>query len=141
VLVVSLRMGGASIPEVCPTCGHGIKYGQFCSNSFHCCRACVWEAGIRTIICQDCAAEGVTPYILKLAALIISYEMDLPHVESPDCEDPSTYYGDIKPTQVEEWMKEKHHGDCVKQAITCTRCVADRAYHYADFILRRWTKQ
>jgi len=40
----------------CPTCGcsynlPGSGKINFCSNSFHCCRDCTWEAGRITELC------------------------------------------------------------------------------------------
>lgn len=47
-------------PDKCSTCHKEYKKraeNQFCSNSFHCCRDCVWYAGKRIVLCKECEEE------------------------------------------------------------------------------------
>jgi hypothetical protein len=79
---------------------------------------------------------------LKLAALILSYDTDRPHVEMPHFEpDEEQYYPDVSVKEIEEWLGMEHHGDCVNQPVACMRCEADRALHQAQWLLERWPNQ
>ncbi len=43
------------LPDLCPTCGSRYQKNElsFCSNGFHGCRDCTWEAGVVVRRCAD----------------------------------------------------------------------------------------
>jgi hypothetical protein len=69
----------------------------------------------------------------KLAVGLANYEMDEPHVESPDCT-ASDCYGTITYEQLIEGSETEHHGDCVSLPCSCFRCYADHILHKANWL-------
>lgn len=68
-----------------------------------------------------------------LAAILIAYDADAPHV-GPHA---SSHYPTFTKVTIDEWMARAHDGDCVKQAVTCRRCLAEEAIHEAVWIMAR----
>lgn len=59
----------------------------------------------------------MTDLEMKLACLLASYEMDAPHVSSPDLDvgpEDKQFYPAVTPEKMEEWLATPHHGDCIK---------------------------
>jgi hypothetical protein len=71
-----------------------------------------------------------------LAAALLAYEADEPHIELPDCIG-SDYYPPIDPDSAERDLKQPHYGDCVQQPQACVRCFAEMARHKAEWIINR----
>lgn len=73
-------------------------------------------------------AEDLSSKEVKLACLLASYEMDSPHVSSPDLEvgkEENQHYPAIPPEKFLAWLLTEHHGDCIKLPSPCIRCFAD----------------
>jgi hypothetical protein len=71
-----------------------------------------------------------------LAAAILAYEADEPHIKLPDCIG-SDYYPSIDPDSAERDLEQPHNGDCVQQPQACVRCFAGLARHKAEWIIEQ----
>lgn len=71
-----------------------------------------------------------------LAAALMAYEADSPHVDLPDCEG-SQHYPAIDPDYIDRAKSQKHCGDCNGQPQPCERCWADQFWHMAGWLIER----
>ena len=76
-----------------------------------------------------------------LAAALLAYEADEPHVDLPDCKiDTVQYYPPIEPDELERWRHADHLGDCTNQPCPCVRCAGEMAYHKAKWVIQKATE-
>lgn len=83
----------------------------------------------------------MTDKVLELACLLAAYEMDSPHVSSPDLdvgEEDKQHYPDVSKEDFKKWLESDHCGDCIKLPAPCIRCFANDIYHKAKWILDRF---
>ena len=67
----------------------------------------------------------------QLACLLANYELDEPH-----CREES-HFGNVTIEQLDEWLAEKHMGDCTNQPNPCARCAAEEWLFKAEWLLER----
>jgi len=78
--------------------------------------------------------------IIKLACLLLSYEIDRPHTSSPDLDvgdESQQHYPEITSEQFKNWLTIEHCGDCVNLAATCPRCTAEDTLHQANWLYKK----
>lgn len=83
------------------------------------------------------AAEDLSGSEVRLACLLLAYEVDEPHVNFPDGVQGEQYYPEITPESFITWLLSEHHGDCTKVPSPCIRCLAETVAHKAKWIKRR----
>lgn len=77
----------------------------------------------------------------QLAALLMNYDLDAPHVSWPAFDvgpEGEQRYGDFTTEQVRGFLAEKHGGDCTKAPGPCIRCFAEQASHQARWLMSKW---
>lgn len=75
-------------------------------------------------------------HMVKLVAeALASYEMDEPHVDSPNSNfSQDSIYPEVSFSTLQVGATQEHHGDCVNLPCSCYRCFSDHILHKAEWI-------
>jgi hypothetical protein len=66
----------------------------------------------------------------KLASLLMKYKADEPHAVQD-----SLHYPIILESQIMDWLKEEHGGDCTDECFTCQRCIVEEMVFKANWLI------
>jgi hypothetical protein len=65
----------------------------------------------------------------QLASILLSYEIDEPHFGE------KWNYSPFLPSQIQDWEKEEHCGDCTHEPQPCTKCLIDELLYKAEWLI------
>lgn len=65
----------------------------------------------------------------ELASILLSYEIDEPHFGE------QWSYSPFLVSQIKDWEKEEHCGDCTKQPQPCIKCQIDELLYKSQWLI------